>query len=301
MDGSLVSALSPLAECTRMKELDIEGSLITDISILSLMPLLESVKFYKEPGDPSITDLSPLLQCQKIRVLHVCGNIDLKDLTVLSNFSTLRTLDITETQIQDLTPLAGLPKLSCLFCTHIPTNTSLLPLERCNKLREIHCHDNAKDLDLLQQRRPDIMFHTARPSFALGAPAMIHLIGVVQSRIHAMTVAQAANPALLGVPTIQALVAIGPQLQDFVDQLQAQVSMIGLAPQSHALLQQIQLIEAQFQAYFADEQAQQQLLEAEAQGQGQAQAQEAEQNENQGEQHEEQLQGELEKLTLFRH
>ena len=153
-----VSDLSPLAECTIMTHLYFIGSCVTDISVLASMPRLLSVAFPKLPGQPSIKDLSPLASCKSITGLYLEGNSELKDLSLLKILTGLKALSISSIPTDDLTPLTALPKLQILRCNSIPTATSLLPLERCTGLRKVLCDSDAKDLAILQQKRPNIEF-----------------------------------------------------------------------------------------------------------------------------------------------
>ena len=174
-----ISDLSPLASCTRIKKLTIILSQVTDISALSSMPLLEEVDLGKNVHYPSIKDLSPLIQCKRLRVLDIGGNQDIEDISPLTQCSQLeellmwgltkitdlkplssliklKKLGIGNVPVEDLTPLSALQGLEELRCYYIPLTTSLLPLERCSKLRTLYCYSSAKDYAMLRERRPDI-------------------------------------------------------------------------------------------------------------------------------------------------
>ena len=174
-----ISNISPLNVCTRLKKLVLTYSLFADISALSLMPLLEEIALTKAPDNPSIKDLSPLAQCKMLKRLNIGGNEDIEDISPLaqctqleildmwdlpkltelkplSSLTKLESLHINRVPLQDLTPLSALQNLEWLHCRRIHPSTSLLPLARCCKLKELYCDRNPKDLDLLRERRPDI-------------------------------------------------------------------------------------------------------------------------------------------------
>ena len=81
-----LSYLSPLASCSMMESLEVDFSSITNISIVSLMPLLKGFSCRKALGRPSIKDLSPLSSCPRhglrLKRLEVDGNNELDDLSL---------------------------------------------------------------------------------------------------------------------------------------------------------------------------------------------------------------------------
>jgi len=56
--------------------------------------------------------------------------------------------------VNDLSPLTRLNNLQALNCWGITHTTSLLPLARCYKLKEIQCTDDSMDLAELREMRP---------------------------------------------------------------------------------------------------------------------------------------------------
>ena len=178
--ASQISDLSPINACTRLKKLVLTFSRVTDISALASMSLLEEIKLNKGVDHPSIKDLSSLAQCKKLRMLDISGNRDIEDISPLaqctqlevlymwdlpkitdlkplSSLTKLKVLYINRVPVDDLAPLLALQDLERLVCYDIPLTTSLLPLARCSKLIKISCSGNAKDLNLLRERRPDIL------------------------------------------------------------------------------------------------------------------------------------------------
>ena len=153
-----LSDLSPLASCSKMKILFIEDSSVTDISVVSSMPLLEVFVCLKYPGRPSIKDLSPLSSCPKLKILYLGGNLEIKDLSPLSACTALEVLRITLCSlISNLSPLSNLQNLEELYCRDIHPQTSLLSLASCPRLKQLECHTDAVDLVELRRRRPDLI------------------------------------------------------------------------------------------------------------------------------------------------
>ena len=178
-----ISDLSPLNACTRLKKLTLPYSQVTDISALASMSLLEEIELHKFEVQSSIKDLSPLSQCKRLKTLNIGGNREIEDISPLaqcsqlekflmwgltkitdlkplSSWTKLKELTIRSVPVQDLTPLSVLQNIEWLDCRFIPLTTSLLPLARCIKLKRImiYCDRDAKYLDLLKERRPDINF-----------------------------------------------------------------------------------------------------------------------------------------------
>ena len=160
--------LSPLASCSVMESLTIAGSSVTDISVVSSMPLLEVFICEKNAGRPWIKDLSPLSSCHRLKNLGLSGNTELKDISPLSECTTLETLDISFCPlITSLAPLSqfillnsALKNLKTIRCQGIDPQTSLLPLASCPGLVEVLCSPNAIDIEELKKRRPDIKIYT---------------------------------------------------------------------------------------------------------------------------------------------
>ena len=174
-----ISGLTPLNQFTRLKKLKLFVSRVSDLSVLSSMPLLEEVDLDKRRPMTSIKDLSPLIQCKKLRVMDVGGNRDIEDLSPLAqcthlekiwmtsltkitdlkplaSLNKLNRLSIDGFPVEDVTPLSGLQELQSLYCHGIPETSSLLPLARCSKLKKLYSNSNAKERDLLRERRPNI-------------------------------------------------------------------------------------------------------------------------------------------------
>jgi Leucine-rich repeat (LRR) protein len=166
-----ISDLSPLSSCTRLKKFQVIRSEVTDLNPLMSIPLLEELVISKPLSSSLIKDLYPLSRCKKLRMLKdlspLCQCPDLeglyidflpliKDLSFFEKgFTKLRVLDITYLKVKDLSPLTRLKNLEELDCWGIPQTTSLLPLARCCKLKQLNCSRNAIDLDELKEKRTE--------------------------------------------------------------------------------------------------------------------------------------------------
>ena len=136
-----LSDLSSLASCSTMTSLVIWDSSITDISVITSMPLLEMFVCEKRSGRPSIQEFSPLSSCPMLITLYIGGNRELKDLSPLSACTALETLIINDCPlIISLAPLAFLKNLEDLDCYGCPLITSLEPLSYLKSLKEIYCY-----------------------------------------------------------------------------------------------------------------------------------------------------------------
>ena len=152
-----LSDLSPLASCSMMESLEIWDSYITDISVVSSMPLIEVFACPKDLERPSIKDLSPLSSCLRLKELWLYRNIELKDLSPLSACTALEELEIVNCPlITSLAPLSTLMDLKKLYCDGIDPQTSLLPLISCASLEYLQCDEDAVDLEELRRKRPTI-------------------------------------------------------------------------------------------------------------------------------------------------
>jgi hypothetical protein len=171
-----ISDLSPLSSCTRLTELIVTMSNVTDISPVSSLALLEEVdlshaliqdlsplSFCKNlkniniQGNQRVKNLSPLSQCPDLERLDISSMLLIKNLSFLEKgFTKLRALDINYLPVDDLSPLINLQNLEKLGCFGIPDTTSLLPLVKCYKLKNLFCSRYANDLNELKKRRPDL-------------------------------------------------------------------------------------------------------------------------------------------------
>lgn len=91
-------------------------------------------------NNQSISDLSPLKDCRKLRVLNLMSN-DIADLSPLKGLTSLEELYLSNNSISDLSPLSGCTKLKKLYISGNDIQT-LAPLAACTGLTELHLGSN---------------------------------------------------------------------------------------------------------------------------------------------------------------
>ena len=133
----LFSDLSPLASCSMMESLKIYSSSITDISVVSSMPLLENFGCHKGAA-PSIEDFSPLSSCPRLKHLDLSWNYDVEDLSPLSACTALEYLCVGGCSIVSLVPLSGLKHLKVLTISENERIDDLSPLSLCGNLEDLN-------------------------------------------------------------------------------------------------------------------------------------------------------------------
>ena len=161
-----LSDLSPLASCSKMQDLMISHSSITDISVVSSMPKLEVFSCQKKGELPSIKDLSPLSSCSLLRDLYLRGNTLIKDLTPLSACTSLETFKISSL-ITDLSPLSNLSNLQHLTINDCPMINSLKPLSSLKSLQYLCCHSCPLISDLAPLSNLKSLFELDAATFTL--------------------------------------------------------------------------------------------------------------------------------------
>ena len=81
----------------------------------------------------------------------------IKDLSFLEKgFTKPRVLDIRNMQLDDMTLMTKLKNLEEHCCVGIPSTTSLLPLARCLKLKNLACCRDSEGFYEFRAIRPDI-------------------------------------------------------------------------------------------------------------------------------------------------
>jgi Leucine-rich repeat (LRR) protein/membrane-associated phospholipid phosphatase len=107
--GAPVQDLRPLAQMTKLKELDLCGTLVRDVTPLSGLSDLKSLnlQFLR------VSDLTPIAGTASLRSLNL-GGTPVYDLTPLAGLTNLRDLVAAVTKVRDLTPLAPLRQLNSL-------------------------------------------------------------------------------------------------------------------------------------------------------------------------------------------
>ena len=127
------SALSAISNLVNMKQIGMSGlSLVTDLEFLSKFKLTS----FSVWGSP-ITDITPLMNsADTLTHLNICGSELYDNISILQNFTNLKTLYLEENHISDISVL---PKLTNLTRLHIGQNniTDVSPLSEMTHLQWI--------------------------------------------------------------------------------------------------------------------------------------------------------------------
>ena len=105
--------------CDRVEYLDLGHTQLSDIRFMAGMPHLKYVILSFSP----VSDLSPLANCGELEMLELFQCRQLSDLSPLASCENLRLLNVSDTGVEDLTPIYGLTKLERFHCIgnrHIP-------------------------------------------------------------------------------------------------------------------------------------------------------------------------------------
>ncbi len=109
---SPVSDLSPLANLTNLKRLDILFSQVSDLSPLANLTNLERIDI----SYSQVSDLSPLANLTNLKRLGIAYN-QVSDLTPVENLTNLERLDFSINKVSDLIPVRNLTQLKELYFT----------------------------------------------------------------------------------------------------------------------------------------------------------------------------------------
>ena len=97
-----------LKYCNDVVYLDVgHNEALTDFSFIGQMPELECLI----ASLASVTDLSPLRNCQKLIWVELIDCYDLTDITPLKDIPSIRYLSISETEVSDISATDSLPNL----------------------------------------------------------------------------------------------------------------------------------------------------------------------------------------------
>ncbi|MGD6980383.1 MULTISPECIES: S-layer homology domain-containing protein [Citricoccus] len=115
-----ITEISALSNLTNLTELTLSGNLIEDVAPLAKAESLRRLNLggahavVKGQNAPSLTGLEQLTQ---VEFLSLSVDRELEDISAVAALSNLRTLDISDTGVLDVTPLAGLVNLDVLTAT----------------------------------------------------------------------------------------------------------------------------------------------------------------------------------------
>jgi len=122
-----ITDVTPLAELTKLTELNIRETRVTDLSPLAGLTNLTTLRIEEN----TLSNITPLAGLTNLRELGLNTMLQLTDLAPLAGLTELTKLDIRVNKITDLTPLAGLTNLTEL---HLEDNP--IPLDQKAMLRK---------------------------------------------------------------------------------------------------------------------------------------------------------------------
>lgn len=118
-----------LRYCRDVEYLDLGHNTIADISFTANMPHLR----YLILSFSRVSDLRPLSACRELEMLELFQCRSLRDLSPLAYCTELKLLNVSDTGLEDLSPLFGLQKLERLHCI----GNRKIPQEQQDQLREL--------------------------------------------------------------------------------------------------------------------------------------------------------------------
>ena len=136
-DTPNISDISPLANLTKLEQLEVTGSDVHDISSLVRLTNLRVLQFYSS----DISDISPLsgmTKLEKVRFRHS----DVEDITPLANLIHLEWLDLAFNAVSDLSPLRNLIRLEFLDLGWNDAIEDVSPLAGLTNLKELNIRGN---------------------------------------------------------------------------------------------------------------------------------------------------------------
>lgn len=104
-----INDVSPLANMTKLKELDISDTQVGDLLPLANLRNLESLSL----NGTQANDLLPLANLTNLRMLGL-NDTQVSDVLPLANLRNLESLGLGTTQVNDVSPLANLTRLTSL-------------------------------------------------------------------------------------------------------------------------------------------------------------------------------------------
>ena len=109
LSGSGVRDITPLANLTKLKKLDLKRNQV--VSLTPLATLIELEELYL--SDNEISDIRPLVNLAKLKKLYLDAN-QIVDIQALTPLTELELLDLSNNRIRDITPLANFKDLEIL-------------------------------------------------------------------------------------------------------------------------------------------------------------------------------------------
>ncbi|HPH15532.1 MAG TPA: hypothetical protein PK029_00045 [Bacteroidales bacterium] len=132
---------SPIQDLILLKKINLSGSSISDISILSNKTDLKDLNISKTP----VSDISTLHMCAALERLDI-SNTQVTDITTISRLWKLKRLSIAHTKVASLEALSANFELTDLDASYSQVS-DLSPVSQCKKLTNIIVY-NSKVTDV---------------------------------------------------------------------------------------------------------------------------------------------------------
>lgn len=130
LSGRGISDISALSDCTGLESINLSGNYISNISVLVDMPKLRTVNL----ANNSISDVRPLMSLTTIEYLDISGN-KVSSIAALGELTALENLDISGNAIGDFSPIKKLVMLDKLNLSNCGMTDEALP--NLYKLKEL--------------------------------------------------------------------------------------------------------------------------------------------------------------------
>ena len=139
IEGQDIRDLTGLQFATNLSSIRIEGSKVSDLSPIAGLAQLKALDIDSIDSPSVIHDAKQLSRLVNLTLLALHG---VEDLTPLAGLPKLEQLFVSHSNIRDLSPLAGLTKLEHVY---LPGGdiSDLTPLAGLTELEELHLHRNS--------------------------------------------------------------------------------------------------------------------------------------------------------------
>ena len=132
----MVSDLTPIANLSALRNLNVAGNQISDIRPLAELINLQGLILWSN----EIQDITPLANLTNLTALNLTDN-GVEDITPLTNLTALEILRLNRNKITDITPLANLNVLETLWLDRNRI-TDITPLIGLTNLKELRIAEN---------------------------------------------------------------------------------------------------------------------------------------------------------------
>ena len=170
--NNLITDISPLSRLQRLRSLNLRANAVRDISPLASLHKIEYLNLHSNSAIVSILPLRNLRSLEKL----ILANVTVGDqVEILGHLTNLHYLNLRNSGIEDISPLANLnglaylnlhsnpsinsivalnnlPKLETLLLAHVPIGDQIGFLQRLPNLKELNIRDTGiQDLSFLSQ------------------------------------------------------------------------------------------------------------------------------------------------------